>query len=315
VDEDDGFLTAVVGDGIPLLIASAAALIFAGGFALFLSATGEFLPHDIHYLGMSAADLCRIEHCRLVGFMLHDRAAFGGAIFGLGVMYVWLVVFPLRRGEAWSWWALAVSGAFGFATFLSYITYGYLDSWHAVGTLLLLPVFVAGLYRSKKLVPRANSLSSLLKPSFSLRLNSRRDIGLLVLLAGATGILVGGLAIFSVGITNVFVPSDLEFMSRTAEELRSISPRLVPLMAHDRVSFGGAVMTLGLVTLLCIWKSGMPRSLWEAIAIAGTVSAGAALGTHFFVGYTDFWHLFPAVLAPVSLVLGLTLTRTRQPPV
>lgn len=314
MDEDDGFLAAIVGDGIPLLVAAAAALVFAGGFAIFLSITGEFLPHDIHYLGMSAADLCKLEHCRLVGFMLHDRAAFGGAIFGLGVMYVWLVVFPLRHGEAWAWWALTLSGAFGFATFFSYVGYGYLDTWHGVGTLFLLPVFVAGLYRSKRLVSRGDSLRTLLRPASNLGLASKRDLGLLVLLAGAAGTLVGGLAIFVVGVTKVFVPSDLVFMNRTVGELRAISPRLVPLMAHDRVSFGGAVITLGLVTLLCIWRSGMPRSLWEAIAIAGAVSSGAALGTHFFVGYIDFWHLLPAILAPASLVLGLALTWERRQP-
>jgi len=53
------FLPSLVGDGRPLLLALAGALVFAGGFMLFLAATGEFLPQDIHYLGMSADDLCQ----------------------------------------------------------------------------------------------------------------------------------------------------------------------------------------------------------------------------------------------------------------
>jgi hypothetical protein len=47
--------------------------------------------------------------------------------------------------ESWSWWTLVCSGLAGFLSFLSYLGYGYLDTWHGAATLLLLPVFVAGL--------------------------------------------------------------------------------------------------------------------------------------------------------------------------
>jgi hypothetical protein len=36
----------------------------------------------------------------------------------------------------------------GFLTFLAYLGYGYLDTWHGVATLFLLPVFGVGLLRS-----------------------------------------------------------------------------------------------------------------------------------------------------------------------
>ena len=103
VDEDRGLFQPLVGDGRPLLLTMAGGLVFAGGFALFLAATGEFLPHDIHYLGMTAGDLCRIAGCRIVDFMVHDRAAFGGTLLAMGVLYIWLTVFPLARGEQWAW--------------------------------------------------------------------------------------------------------------------------------------------------------------------------------------------------------------------
>ena len=118
----DSFFTALLGDGVLMLVAAAAAVIFAGGFAIFLAATGEFLPQDVHYLGMSARELrefCDIGNCRIVEFMVHDRAAFGGAVVGIGTLYLWLALFPLRRGEAWAWWMLAISGALGFASFLA----------------------------------------------------------------------------------------------------------------------------------------------------------------------------------------------------
>src|SRR5437762_3833140 len=99
-DEERGLLRVMVGNGVPLLLVGAASLVLAGGFALFLALTGEFLPHDIRYLGMTAADLCSVADCRVVAFMIHDRAAFGGALVAIGVLYTYLVWFPLRRGEA-----------------------------------------------------------------------------------------------------------------------------------------------------------------------------------------------------------------------
>src|SRR2546423_14363596 len=55
-----GFLEALIGDGRPLLIFSGLCLVLAGGFALFLSVTRQFLPHDVQFLGMTAEQLCGI---------------------------------------------------------------------------------------------------------------------------------------------------------------------------------------------------------------------------------------------------------------
>jgi hypothetical protein len=155
-EQGGGFLAAVVGDGTLLLLAGAGSLVLAGGFAIFLAASGEFLPHDIRYLGMSAVDLCAVARCRVVEFMVHDRAAFGGALFAIGVLYAYLVLFPLRQGEGWAWWLLAVSAGAGFGSFLAYLGYGYLDTWHGLGTMLLLPVFVVGLLRARRLTDRGS---------------------------------------------------------------------------------------------------------------------------------------------------------------
>jgi hypothetical protein len=148
MDDRRGFCQAMIGDGRPLLVLTALALLFSGGFALFLSAVRQFLPHDIQFLGMSARELCAIGQCRVVGFMFRDRVSFGGTLIAIGTLYLWLVEFPLRRGQAWAWWAFATSGVVGFLTFLAYLGYGYLDTWHGVATLFLLPVFGVGLLRS-----------------------------------------------------------------------------------------------------------------------------------------------------------------------
>jgi hypothetical protein len=305
---DAGFLAAIVGDGVLPLLATAGSLILAGGFAMLLAASGQFLPHDTAYLGMSAADLCTIAHCRIVDFMIHDRAAFGGALFAVGVLYTYLVLFPLRQGQAWAWWLLAISGSAGFLSFLTYLGYGYLDTWHGVGTALLLPVFAVGLLRARRLVDHLASPLVLLNPRELRGLSARRRAGRACLLLGAAGTALGGLAILRVGITDIFVPEDLAFMGLSTEQLQTINARLVPLMAHDRAGFGGAVFTLGLTTLFCLWCASLTRALWEALLLSGGVELIAAIGVHWFVGYTDLWHLTPALAAAASLIVGLALT-------
>lgn len=306
-DEERGLFAVLVGDGLPLLMAGAGGLVLAGGFVVFLALTGEFLPHDIRYLQMSAVDLCSVEDCRVVNFMIHDRAAFGGALVAVGVLYAYLVCFPLRRGEAWAWWLLSLSATAGFLSFLAYLGYGYLDTWHGIGTALLLPVFILGLIRSRRLVGDTSLARALLTGRLP-SLTSRDGLGRACLLAGAAGVTLAGLEILRIGVTKIFVPEDLAFIGVSAAELRALNPRLVPLIAHDRAGFGGAVFTTGLTALGCLWYSRTTRALWESMFVAGTVSLTAAIGIHLVVGYTDVWHLAPAVLGAASLVIGLALT-------
>lgn len=294
------FVGAVVGDGRPLLLAAAGALVFSGGFAIFLAASGQFLPHDVAYLGMTPESLCRIAGCRVVDFMLHDRAAWGGALVAIGVMYTWLTLFPLSRGERWAWIVLVVSAGLGALTFLAYLGYGYLDTWHGVGTSLLLPVLAYGLVKSRALVSR----NEWVVPPFTAHTAS---IGRIVLLMGAAGTALAGAVILKIGVTDIFVPEDLEFIGRSAGALRRLDPELVPLIAHDRAGFGGAVLVAGLTGCACLLFSDVTRDLWQALAIAGVISLSAATLVHLFVGYTDLVHLTPPLLGIGSLVLGLML--------
>lgn len=302
-DANRGFVESLIGDGRPLLALSALVLIFSGGFALFLSATGHFLPHDVQFLGMTAERLCMLHGCRIVHFMFHDRVAFGGAIMAVGVLYLWLVEFPLKRGKAWAWWLFVVSGTVGFSSFLSYLGYGYLDTWHGAATLLLLPCYVLGLVRTYRGLPEPRGFRTVFAPSAPL------SPGRLCLLATAGGMVLGGATILVVGMTSVFVPQDLEYMGVKVAELEAINPKLVPLIAHDRAGFGGGILTCGWLVLGCVWCGAPSRSLWQALAIAGTAGFACALGVHFLVGYTDWFHLLPAAAGAVMHLSGLALTR------
>ena len=290
--EDIGLFTGLLGDGRPALLASALALLVSGAFAVFLSIRREFLPHDVAHLGMTAEQLCALADCRVVRFMFHDRVAFGGTLIAIAVLYFWLIALPLRQGAAWAWWAFVASGTLGFASFLTYLGYGYLDMWHGTATLALLPTFILGLLYSRRLATapatpwiRTEEMNAAAWP---LRL------GRWGLLATGLGIGLAGLVILYLGSTEVFVVEDLGFMGVTRQMLDDVNPRLVPLIAHDRAGFGGGLATIGVLLTVCAVYSRPSRSFHEAVAIAGVAGFGCAIGTHYVEGYVNPIHLAPA---------------------
>lgn len=304
-DNRDFFVT-LLGNGYSLLSFVALSLILSGGFALYLAATHQFLPHDLAFLGMSAEALCAINDCRIVGFMMHDRAAFGGALMAVGIMYLWLVEFPLKAGEGWAWWTLLGSGIVGFAGFLFFLVYGYLDVWHGTALLFLLPCFIVGVWRTvplrKPITPHPQS------PRQNWR--TVTGIGQVALWLTAIGMVAAGATILTLGSTIVFVPQDVHFLHIHPIELDSINPRLIPLIAHDRSGFGGAILTIGITFMMSVWRGRPSRSLWQAWFVAGTIGFGCAVFVHPIVGYNDLIHLAPAITGWFVFVLGLMFTRT-----
>ena len=299
MERDEGFFETLIADGRPLLVLSALTLMGCGAFALFQAATGQFLPHDVEFLGMTAQQLCTLRGCRVVHFMMHDRVSFGGVLLAIGVMYLWLAQFPLRRGESWAWWAIAASGGAGFLSFLAYLGYGYLDTWHGVATIALAPIFLGGLWMTRTL--RRERVAP-----------APRSFGRLLLLASTAGIIAGGLTIMTVGMTAVFVPQDLEFMGITVRELRAFNGHLVPLIAHDRAGFGGALVSVGVAMFFAALYGRPTRSWWQALALSGLFGFSTAIGIHPIIGYTNLFHLGPAVAGALVFALGLLATRNRQ---
>ena len=291
------------------LSATALALMAAGAIALLLGAVGRFLPHDERFLGMTARDLCAMHECRIVHFMIHDRVSFGGSLIAIGLLYQWLTSSPLRRGQAWAWWLLVVSGTVGFASFFAYLGYGYLDTWHGLATLGLLPCFVIGIAQSKSTLPRREPVRCLLQPAVDWPWRTGPGIGRACLLATAIGMIFGGFTIFVVGMTSVFVPQDLAYMGVDVEELRRINQRLIPLIAHDRAGFGGGVCCCGVAHFFVVWRGFPSANLWRVLALVGLVGFGTAIGIHPAIGYNDAFHLAPAVVGACLHLTGLILTR------
>ncbi|HLM75717.1 MAG TPA: hypothetical protein VK459_23545, partial [Polyangiaceae bacterium] len=232
--------------GWSLLAFTGLVLIGAGIGALGIAATVKMLPYDVHFLGMTAAQLCEKNACRIVHFMAHDRVSFGGSIISIGFLYIYLAAGPLRAGKAWAWWTLALSGVVGFASFLTYLGYGYLDLWHGIATMLLLPFYLVGLFWARATLPGPKGIGTLLRPGAEAWFYSPAGMGRTSVAFTALGMVLGGLTIMGVGITSVFVPQDLAYMQISVEELNAVNPRLVPLIAHDRAGFGGGLFSGGI---------------------------------------------------------------------
>lgn len=305
-----GLLSTLVGDGRPLLGLFAVGLIVSGLFALFLSATVTFLPQDVAFLGMDPRALCALHECRIVHFLFHDRVSFGGTLIAVGILYLWLMAFPLKQGEEWAWWTFALSSTIGFASFLCCLIYKYLDTWHATASLGLLPLYVFGLWRTRSLLPKPHSgIRSLLTRGAPLRLQTRQGFGRFCLLFVGAGMILAGCVIMILGSTIVFVPQDITYFGFTPAQLNAINPRLIPLIAHDRAGFGGGLAATGLCVFFVMKNARLTRALWQAVLLAGLVGFGCAIGIHYPMGYTSVSHLAPAWIGAMVYVIGVVCAR------
>jgi hypothetical protein len=288
--DDRSLLEAALGDGRFLVALTGFSVALSGLFAVLQSLSGDLLPHDSHAIGMDAAALSQAANPRLVGFMFHDRVAYGGSLLAIGLGYLWLAGFPMAARTVWAWQALIVSGGIGFLAFLTYLGKGYLDTWHGIATLFLLPVFAAAVWRSKPQGIRSDEISnSGVKRENKFEIWGRRLLG-----ACAAGLVLAGATIAIFGMTTVFVPSDLAFIGLDASSLQKISPMLIPLISHDRAGFGGGLCSIGAFLLFVARHADISRSLVQIVVLMGCVGFGCAIGVHFAVGYTDFLHLLPA---------------------
>lgn len=313
--DDRSILDAVLGDGRFLIALTGICLGLSGGFAILQSVSGQLLPQDSHAIGMDAQALEHTANHHLLGFMFHDRVAYGGSLLAIGAGYLWLAAFPMRRRAPWASWALLVSGGIGFLAFLTYLGLGYLDTWHGVATLFLLPVYLVGVWRSR---PENLSFRSVWTACPAIHGSAERW-GRLLLGACAAGLILAGLTIAIFGMTTVFVPSDLRFIGLRPAALQHISASLIPVISHDRAGFGGGLCSIGCLLLFMARCADLNRSLVEIVAVMGCAGFGAALGVHFAVGYLDFFHLLPGFIGfSIFIVADLLLLwgwRTQRLPV
>ena len=265
-------------------------MLFGSTLALAIAMTRVVLPYDEQFAGLSRAQLSAVND-RLLPFMAHDRVTLAGTMIAIGVLYSGLSLFGIRRGLDWAQVAVLASACVGFGSFFLFLGFGYFDPFHAFVTVILFQFLLLGFHC--RLGPPHGMTAPVLRDDRRWRLS---QWGQLALVAHSTALVAAGLAICGIGVTQVFVPEDMEFMRTTREALLASSPHLLPLVAHDRASFGGMLVASGIGFLLAsLW--GFRRGagwLWWTVCLSGLPAYAAAIGVHFAVGYHSPWHLAPA---------------------
>ncbi|MFJ5777059.1 hypothetical protein [Streptomyces sp. NPDC093094] len=262
------------------------------------------LWYDRDYLGMSLHELHAANH-HLVHFLQHDRITMAGTMVAIGALYTGLALGGIRRGWPWAREVYLLSGAIGFPTLFYFLATGFVEPLHTATALVLFPMFVAGVRRAPHM-PRWR-----LAPDGPERERRRALVGQLLLIVTGLGLFAGGAVISVVGLTGVFVPTDLAFLGTDAHALEAVNARLVPFVAHDRAGFGGALMSAAVaITLLSAWgwRRGEAWVLWT-LAVAAGAGFLPAVVVHGAIRYTDFLHLAPVYLGIVLTATGLLLAR------
>jgi dihydroorotate dehydrogenase len=279
-------------------------MLIGGVLAFVIAVTKVVLPYDEVFLGISRDGLPSINP-HLLDFMAHDRTTLAGVMLTTGMLYVALSVFGIRRGLHWARQTVLISASTGFLTFFLFLGFGYLDPFHAFVTAALLQLLLFGVHA--RLGTYTPDVRPETRSSFAWRLSLW---GQLLLVLHGFALLGAGAVISVIGVTQVFVHEDLEFMRTTAGALSAADPRLIPLVAHDRATLGGMLLAAGWLFLLpALW--GFRRGsawLWWATLIAGVISYAAGIGVHYAVGYLSVKHLLPAFGGLVLMLVGLILS-------
>ncbi|MGG3891963.1 dihydroorotate dehydrogenase [Metabacillus fastidiosus] len=280
------------------------AITLAGFIALLFSMTTIILPYDESFLRIVRNDILNFNPAILY-FMAHDRMTLSGTMISGGIIYMQLARHGIRNGFHWARRAFNIASIIGFLGILLFIGYGYFDWLHGAFWIILLPLFIFGYRKSRnaKSAPSSTNLSNTQFWKLSL-------IGQLSFVILGFALAVGGIVISTVGISSVFVPTDLSYLCLTPEALNEFNERLIPVIAHDRAGFGSALLSVGLLVLmLALWGIREGESwVWWTFTIGAIPAFSAGIITHFIINYTDFLHLLPAYIAVVLYITGVICT-------
>lgn len=277
-------------------------MIIGGVLAWLIASTSVLLPYDETFLGVSRSVINHFSG-HIIHFMSHDRITLAGTMISIGIFYYQLARHGLRSGLHWARTAVMTSCAVGFSSFFLYLGYGYFDPLHAAAAAVLLPMLLLTLRGLKDHPSRK-------KPGV---LNDsvwrRAQWGQCCFVVLGFGLAIGGLTISFVGISTVFVPTDLAYLGLTVQQLAAWNDHIIPLIAHDRAGFGGALFSLAVaITASALWGINQGESwLWWTFLWGGLPGFAAGLLVHVHIGYMDFIHLLPVYIAVLLYVVGLYL--------
>jgi dihydroorotate dehydrogenase len=122
-----------------------AAMLIGGALALAIAATRIVLPYDEAFVGLTRDQFATINP-RLLAFMAHDRVSLAGTMLAIGVFYLGLSLYGIRRGLHWARVTVLSSAFAGFGSFFLFLGFGYFDPFHAFVTAVLFQFLLLALH-------------------------------------------------------------------------------------------------------------------------------------------------------------------------
>lgn len=279
--------------------------ILAGGvLALLFSITSIILPYDEHFLRMKKEEIWMFNE-RIMLFMAHDRMTLAGTMISGGIVYMQLAKHGVRKGLKWAKQAIDFAAIVGFLGIFAFIGYGYFDWLHLLFWLILLPFYLHGYMKTKQISGTPSSPNRHNHKSWRVGIYGQLAFVLL-----GFSFVMGGLIISSIGVSSVFVSTDIQYICMPPEMLDSFNQKLIPVLAHDRAGFGSALLSVGLLVLtLSLWGFQQGNQwVWWTFLIGGLPAFISGIYIHFAIGYTTFIHLLPAYFALGLYIAGLLLS-------
>jgi dihydroorotate dehydrogenase len=279
-------------------------MMIGGIIALLISMTTVILAYDEYFLGMTRETILAYNE-RILHFMAHDRMTLAGTIISGGIIYMFLAICGVRKGLLWAKQATDIAAMIGFLGIFLFIGYGYFDWLHQLFWLVLAPFYILGFIKTKHIQETPSSTNK-----WNHRLWKRSLLGQLAFVILGFSFVLGGMIISYIGISNIFVETDLHYISMTPGTVHAFNERLIPVIAHDRAGFGSALLSVGLLVLmLSLWGFQQGNKwLWWTLCIGGIPAFATGIGVHFAIGYTTFIHLLPAYFALGLYSVGLATT-------
>ncbi|TCJ01759.1 hypothetical protein [Cytobacillus praedii] len=279
-------------------------ILIGGIIALYFAFTSVILPYDESFIGLTRTNILQVNPL-ILSFMSHDRMALAGTMISGGILYIQLARHGIKNDMHWTRIAFHSAAIVGFIGIFLFIGFGYFDWLHGLFWLILLPIYHFSYKEGKKITGAPFSSHGKNDRVWQYGLYGQ----LLFIMLGFM-ILVGGIVISTIGVSKVFVSTDLSFLCMTPQMLDHISNNLIPVIAHDRAGFGSALISVGLLVLMIsLWgfRKG-ERWIWNTLCLGALPAFIAGIGTHIYIGYTTFIHLLPVYFLVILYLLGLVLS-------
>ncbi len=148
-----------------------------------------------------------------------------------------------------------------------------------------------------------------------LTLDAARSSWFWATLMGA-GMIFGGILAVIIASTRVVLPYDESLCGLTRAQMASLNPRLLPFMAHDRVSLAGTMLSIGILYAALGWYGIRRGAHWAQVTVVASATVGfLTFFTFLGFGYFDPFHAFVTAILTQFLLLCLVLRPSPpQPP-